>query len=337
VEEVGRLYGFDKLRRELPRRSITPAAKNPVFEIKQRIREQLSRSGANEVLTYSFVHEDVLKKAGQNPDEAYRLGNALSPDLQYYRLSLTPSLLEKVHPNIKAGHDEFALFEIGKAHIVGQLDDEGLPQEFQRLAFVYASKAQGEGAAFYKAKTYLTDLLISLGVMKEDIRYTSLNADEDTSFEPKRGANVLVGGEGLGRVGEYKSGVARGFKLPTYSAGFEISITMLAAAKKKRIYKPLPRFPKVTQDISLKVPNETPYVAVFDSAARTVAEHKPGECDVTLEPLSIYQPEGGADRKTITLRLSIASYEKTLTDKDVNQIMDNIANNATKELGAERI
>jgi len=337
VEEVGRLYGFDKLHRELPLRSITPAAKNPMFELKQEIRNQLSRQGANEVLTYSFVHEDVLKKAGQNSDKAYRLNNALSPDLQYYRLSLTPSLLDKVHPNIKSGHDEFALFEIGKAHIVGQLDDEGLPQEFHRLAFVYASKSHKEGAAFYKAKTYLTDLLLSLGVSKEDIRYDSLTADEDTSFEPKRGANVLVGGEALGRVGEYKSGVARGFKLPPYSAGFEISITMLAAAKKKRTYKPLPRFPKVTQDISLKVPNETPYAAVFDSAARTVAEHKPGDCDTSLEPLSIYQPEGGSHHKTITLRLSIASYEKTLTDKDVNQIMDSVANEATKEFNALRV
>ena len=61
VEEVGRLYGFDKLPRHLPERSIKPAPKNERRELKQRIRQSLSRAGANEVLTYSFVHERVLK------------------------------------------------------------------------------------------------------------------------------------------------------------------------------------------------------------------------------------------------------------------------------------
>ena len=109
VEEVGRLYGFDKLPRQLPMRSIKPAPRNPRRQLKQAIRQSLSRAGANEVLTYSFSHERVLKNAEQDPSRAYRLSNALSPDLQYYRTSVLPSLLDKVHANIKAGHDEFML------------------------------------------------------------------------------------------------------------------------------------------------------------------------------------------------------------------------------------
>ena len=93
VEEVGRLYDFGKLPRELPQRSTKPAPKNPRRELKRQIREQLSRAGANEALTYSFVHEHILKRAEQHADQAYKLSNALSPDLQYYRLSVLPSLL----------------------------------------------------------------------------------------------------------------------------------------------------------------------------------------------------------------------------------------------------
>ncbi len=120
VEEVGRLYGYDKLPLDLPKRDLTPAAKDPSLALKSQIRAKLSKSGANEVLTYSFVHGDLLDKVGQDKKNAFQVANALSPDLQYYRLSLAPSLLEKVHPNIKAGYDEFALFELGKAHIAGK-------------------------------------------------------------------------------------------------------------------------------------------------------------------------------------------------------------------------
>src|SRR5207253_378194 len=98
---------------DLPRRSITPTAKDSLLNLKSLVRQALSQAGANEVLTYSFVHGNLLEKVGQDTSKAFKLSNALSPDLQYYRLSLTPSLLDKVHMNIKAGFDEFALFEIG--------------------------------------------------------------------------------------------------------------------------------------------------------------------------------------------------------------------------------
>ena len=338
VEEIGRLYGFDKLKRELPVRSIAPAPKNDIFELKSRVRGALKSVGANEVLTYSFVHEDMLKKAGQDPAEAYRLGNALSPDLQYYRLSVTPSLLEKVHPNIKAGHDTFALFEFGKAHRVDDLDDEGLPREYKRLAFVWAAKKSGQ-AGYYVAKRYLETIAPSA-------QYVPLSSYDTTTyaifeqlakpFEPKRAAVVMDGDDFVGVVGEYKAGVRAAFKLPEGAAGFEVFQTYLMKVA-RRPYTPLSRFPKVTQDISLKVDSTTNYDAVFDVAAKAISEHQPGSCDVSLTPLSIYQAENDTAKKTITLRLSIASYEKTLTDKDVAAIMDAVAAACASAVQAERI
>ena len=133
----------------MPERSIKPAPKNERRELKQRIRQSLSRAGANEVLTYSFVHERVLKNSEQDPSRAYRLSNALSPDLQYYRISILPSLLDKVHANIKSGHNEFVLFEIGKIHDkkLG-FNDENLPIEKTFIDGVYANKKPQAGARF---------------------------------------------------------------------------------------------------------------------------------------------------------------------------------------------
>src|SRR5690606_32350507 len=120
VEEVDSVYGYYRLPVHLPVRSDQTTEKNQLLAFKYTLRQNLSQAGANEVLTYSFVHGDLLKKTNNYPEAwTYHIRNAISPDLQYYRPSLMPSLLAKVHPNIKAqaGSDgnQFALFEIGKA------------------------------------------------------------------------------------------------------------------------------------------------------------------------------------------------------------------------------
>jgi phenylalanyl-tRNA synthetase beta chain len=325
VEEVGRLYGFDKLPRQLPARSTKPVAINPNIALKQAIRQVLARSGANEVLTYSFVHANVLSRAGQDPATAYKLGNALSPDLQYYRLTLMPSLLAQVHPNIKAGHDGFALFEIGKGHTKGQLDDEKLPKEFECVASVVADKKKS-GAAYYQAKRLLEELLKEFG-LENQIEYVPLELNDMTSeaayFAPGRAATVQVGGEPIGRVGEFTVSVQRGFKLPAYSAGFELGLAKLLKLQRPTGYKPLSRFPYVTQDVSLKVQPGVSFAEVYALARKTLDETLPPEVTAQVSPGDIYQPEDGT-AKTITLRVKVTSSTGTLTDSDVASYLDGI-------------
>jgi phenylalanyl-tRNA synthetase beta chain len=102
VEEIGRLYGYFKLKRKLPSRKINPAAKNPELEINSLLRNDLSSAGANEVISSTLIHGDLVNKAQQETNLSHQIANALSPDLQYYRLSLTPSLLDLVYSNIRS-------------------------------------------------------------------------------------------------------------------------------------------------------------------------------------------------------------------------------------------
>ena len=337
VEEVGRLYGFDKLPRELPQRSMKPAPLNVQLEMKRKIRHILSGAGANEVLTYSFVHEKVLKGAGQDPAQAFRLGNALSPDLQYYRLSLIPSLLDKVHVNIKAGHDEFALFEFGKAHRKGDLGEDGLPREYERLAFVYAAKKYPY-AAFYAARQYvemLSDSLIYVPLSEFDSSAHAIFEQLSKPYEPKRAAVVFDGEQFVGVVGEFSAATRRAFKLPEGAAGFELFQSFLLKLAPKQ-YVPLPRFPSVTQDISLRVSIATPYADVQASAESALGQLRTEVQLLELTPLGIYQPEAG-QTKTITLRLRATNTLRTLTDTEVASYIDSIAEMAANEVGAEKV
>ncbi len=351
VEEVGRLYGFDKLPLELPRRTIAPAAKNELFELKSRLREYLAQAGANEVLTYSFVHGDLLQKVSQDMSEAFQVGNALSPDLQYYRLSLLPSLLDKVHLNIKAGYDEFALFELGKVHGHLQLDDAGLPKEYERLALVCAAdpKTVGSdrGAPYYAARNYLEKLLSQLGAWQACTLIPLNQADLGAQpffwqvlkpFDPARSAAIYDGQRILGVVGEFSASTRRALKLPPYSAGFEFGLNLITQNESvSNRYVPLPRFPKVTQDITLKVAADLPHQALQAFLANELAEVQPKQALASLVPLDIYQRPDDVTYKQTSFRLTIASYERTLTDAVVTKLLDNIADAAHQKFGAERI
>ncbi len=338
AEEVGRLNGFDKLPHELPLRTMRPAPRNQSIELKQTIRRVLSSAGANEVLTYSFVHENVLTRAAQDPTQSFKLSNALSPDLQYYRQTLIPSLLAHVHSNIKAGHESFALFEIGKGHTKDELDDEDLPKEFGCIASVVTDR-KASGAAFYRAKRLLEELLASLG-LADDVTYSDFVLNDMTRksayFAPDRAAIVMIGNEPIGRVGEFTPSVQHAFKLPAYSAGFELGLAKLQNLRRSASYMPLSRFPYVTQDISLKVPADTSFSDVYSTASNALKATQPAETTARLIPLGVYQPEDGVS-KTITLRLRVASYERTLTDTEVTTFLDAITAAAAGKHQASRV
>ena len=337
VEEVGRLYSFDKLPRQLPRRSIKPAPKNPRRELKNAVRQSLSRAGANEVLTYSFVHERILRNAEQDVTQAYKLSNALSPDLQYYRLTVLPSLLDKVHANIKTGHDEFALFEMGKGHSkMHGLGEDGLPVASQFTDIVYAAKKPGAGAPFYKIRRLVEQLAHDLGAevvfkpIEEELTFPAT-----APFDQSRSALVeTTDGTFIGLVGELKQSVIKNFKLPTYVAAASLDTAGLEAiyAKRDSHYQPLSRYPSTSRDISMKVPSAVRYhqlSRMLDEVVRDIA------MEVRLEPLTIYQSEDDAAQKTITWRLTFTSHERTLVDKDITPVMQRIEQAAKDRWGAE--
>jgi len=342
VEEVGRLYGFDKLPLVLPQRNIKPVEKDPSLEMKRKIREVLSKAGANELLTYSFVHGDLLDKAKQDKKQAFRVGNALSPDLQYFRLSITPSLLDKVHMNIKAGYDEFALFEIGKAHSATELDEEGIPKEFERVALVVAAKNAKDSTPYYQARKYVEQIVNLNGktqlipLESADFSGHELTQQMVAPFEPTRSAAIHNGERVVGVVGEYKRGVSRSLKLPDYCAGFAIFITAVDIEAAKH-YVPLSRFPKVSQDITLKVSSDLAFQTVSDGVKEALRSAMAEKVAYSLDPLGIYQPEEDASHKNVSFRLEIASYDRTLTDTEVSKLLDIIAGAAHEKFGAERV
>jgi phenylalanyl-tRNA synthetase beta chain len=323
IEEIGRLAGFDTINLTVPRRDFVAVRPNDFDELRSTIRKSLVRAGANEVLTYSFVHGDVLKRAGQSPDNAYRITNSLSPDLQYYRQSLTPSLLSHVFANVKAGFGSFALFEANKMHQKSDgLTDEQVPVENESIALVLTDSKK-KGAAYYDAKHTLEYVLNTLGI---STAYLPLNETNSLTapFEPKRSAIVIDKATQavLGVIGEYKKSVQKAFKLPEYTAGFEIDPrAVLVSVQSLGIqYRPLSRYQGTERDICFQVASSVQYASVVDPAIEVLSELS---LVTKLSPVDIYQPEDG-ETKNITIRIAVASYEKTITNEEVTAVIDQV-------------
>lgn len=327
VEEVGRLYGFDKLPRELPHRSIKPAPKNPRRELKNAIRQSLSRAGANEILTYSFVHERILNNAEQDITQAYKLSNALSPDLQYYRLTVLPSLLDKVYANIKSGHNEFALFEIGKGHLKSKgLNKEGLPIENNYIDLVYSSKKDKPGAPFYVTKKLINNLGKDLGVKFEFEKIVNhIDKQILALFDIDRSSLIKIdNGDIVGLVGELKQSVIKNFKLPQYISAASIDIDILQKNMSKNIgdsYHPLSKFPSTWRDISIEIDLAVSYKDVLNVVKNSLKNQDDEFISIRL--VDIYRAKDSS-LKTITLNISMTNYNRTLIATDASRIIENI-------------
>lgn len=289
IEEVGRLNGYDNITPTLPKHST--ASVNGMWQLKTKVRDTLSKCGANEVLTYSFVSEKLLKKANLEAGNSYRIVNSISPELQLIRQSIVPSLLEKAYINQKLPIDKFAIFEINKVYQKGWgLDDEGVPVEKMRVGLVLAER-KGVGDAYYAAKNYAVKLLEELNI---SAKFLPLKAKGALAlpFEPKRAAEIWVNDTCIGVVGEFKNLVRRNFKLAEYLAGLEIDMAEMLRFSGRKV---------VSSNFAIRDKQDITITTRKDYAD-TLAEVAVAHPDAEITPVGIYQADGAED-KNITFHL----------------------------------
>lgn len=329
AEEIGRISGFDNIAIDMPWREFKATPQSELALFKKELRANLVRLGANEVLSYSFIHGDLIKKAQQTTTDAYRLINSISPALQYYRLSLSPSLLNSVFINTKAGFDKFALFEINKTHCrKNGVDSDGVPLETESLAVVVTTQHQIKGAPYYLAKSFL-DRLAKISQLALSFRVlTKTEQADNVAFQPfnlKRSALVYATSTGktIGIVGEYQTDTARTLKVPVNTAGFEIDLVALLEARVaiNKKYSPISRFPATARDICFRLKQDILYQNVqqeLQLICDAIDDYK-----VDFELLDNYKPSQGQWRN-LTFRFQLVSFAKTITRDEANVVMEQI-------------
>ena len=325
IEEVGRLRGYDNIPHNLPLRPFVGADKNEMFELKRELRNILSdRLNANEVLTYSFISKDLQEKVGEDFAESYEIVNSISPELQCFRQSITPSLIDKMYENIRAGHKDFALYEFNQvtSKKLG-LTSEQVPEMQNHVALVTTGD-------FYMAKMLLLEMGKRLHV---EFKLEENNVAEFPYFEKVRSAKVTLNGETVGVVGEIKGRVLKNFKVKNAS-GFELNLDEIVKAPRNiHVSLKLSKFPFVERDLTLKVASDKAF-AELENAIKSVFDAEENFV-YKVTPVSIYQGDDKAS-KNVSFHISFASEVKTLEADEISGIMEKVTKK-TAEIGAETV
>ena len=153
-------------------------------------------------------------------------------------------------------------------------------------------------------------------------------------FEPTRSAALVKDALVMGVVGEYRAYSAQSLKLPQYTAGFEVFLSLVQLTNVRTAYRQISKYPKVSQDISLRLAQDVPYGIVADELLKGLAELADENLQTELTPLDIYQKD---DVKHMTFRLTATHSHKTLKAAEVNELLDSLAERAHRFFGATRI
>ncbi|MBR5389538.1 phenylalanine--tRNA ligase subunit beta [Candidatus Saccharibacteria bacterium] len=322
IEEVGRLLGFDNLPTSFPLRPFVCPEIDPMLEFKTKLRTILSdRLGANELLTYSFVSKSLQEKVGEDPLDSYQIINSISPELECFRQSIIPSLLDKTRENEKAGYKDFTLYEINQVSKKSWgLNDENVPAMKTQLGLTTFGD-------FYHAKHILAELSRTL-----ELDFELRPISNSAMFEPLHSAAIYLDQIQVGELGEIKPYVLKKFKLtPSISA---ISLTLdpcLSAEKQHKTSIKLSKFPFVSRDLTFSVKKDTEFISI-ETGIKTVLSQI-SDIIYILEPVSIFRKPNG-DQKNLSFHLEIASKTKTLESKEISDIIETIIS-SLKTLGAE--
>jgi len=320
IEEIGRLYGYGKIQAFHPKGELIPPSRNNLLLAVKKAKNFLVGQGFSEVYNYSFIGENDLEAmAGAEPREnILELQNPLTPELKFLRTNLLPNILKAVSLNFK-NYARFQLFELGK--IFGAFPSF----EKRHLGAILADNGIQGKNLFFRMKGVLSSLFETMGISDFWFDDAVETAENDSSllslFYPFRLAQVKIGNDIIGFFGEIRSDILTHYDIKKGKiVFFELNFDALSEKfEEETEFLPFSKFPAIIRDISLLVPRETRVIEVEDAI-----ENQGGELLVDTDLFDIYEDEKFLGKKSLALRLVFQSRGRTLSDKEIDQIMEKI-------------
>ena len=332
IEEIARIAGYDRMPTTQLRGQIPHSEPNPIYELRERLRDSLAAAGLQEIITYSMTTQEALAKVlppeelATNPP--LRISNPLSREWEFARTTLRHALLQTLARNRGGDPSVISLFEIAKVYMP-RADD--LPEEIEMLCAITSGRTldrwdrpTGDYVGLFEAKAQLERTLSFLRMHPEYVEAS------DFAFLPGRTADIMLGGTRVGVIGQVHPKVAKSFEIDEDVAMFELDVAALVPHfDPVTHFQPVSPYPTVEQDLAIIV---SPNV----QAAQAVAIIESFDLVEAVSIFDVYTgdpiPQG---KKSMAFAISFQSPKKTLTDKDVAKERDRIIARLTSELSAD--
>ena len=317
VEEVARIYGYDRIPTHTPEGALALATEPEARLNELAVREQLAAREYYEAVNLAFVSHTLLEKWSFT-ENLVPLANPLSGDLAVMRPSLLPGLIEALSHNRARQQDRVRLFELGRVFAAGNP-----PVETPSLALVASGNAHaeqwGEAARpldFFDLKGDL-DTLIAWG--GEPQRW-AMHADGLPDWlHPGRAARVTRDGKTAGYLGALHPRLAKALDLGPDVHVLELALDPLLGRRLPKAQL-VPRFPVVRRDIAVDVPEQVSWSQIEQTVRATLG--------TTLADLRLFDRYSGkgveAGRKSLAMGLILQDASRTLTDDDADNCVRNV-------------
>jgi phenylalanyl-tRNA synthetase beta chain len=345
IEEIARIHGFEKIPVSTPRQRAAPDGTRDEYEATAKAATVMNACGFTEVITMSFVAPAAAEEfiVDEPFEGSLALLNPLTEDGRVMRTSLAPGILGALKRNLTFRNEDLRLYEIGRTFIPQR--GEALPREDVRLAACACGRRlpdlwhfrRGEvdvkgnletesSVDFYDMKGAIENLLEAFGVEDAAYRPTAL-----AFLHPGKSADILVGSDVIGYVGELSPSKLREHDLPFSVYVFEVFLKPVVAGRcRERLFKPLPRYPYVERDLSIIVEEK-----VSGDVIKRLISRVGRDIIASVILFDFYRgesiPEGSV---SMAFRIRYQSEDRTLTDEEVQKVHTRVVETLSREVGS---
>ena len=340
IEEILRIYGYNNIEiSEHVNSSLSYSPKPDKEKIQNTISDILAANGFNEIMCNSLTKVDYYNDLeSYKPSNLVKIFNPLSNDLNVMRQTLLFGGLESIMYNQNRRNPDLKLYEFGNCYYLNDSESENPLKKYkeeQHLAiFITGNKTEEswitkeEPTSFFLLKSYIENILSRLGFDLNKIETEDISSDIFVE-----GLNYKYNKNQIVNFGILNKEVLKAFDIDTkvYYAEFSWDNVLKLSTKNSIRYTEIPKYPEVRRDLALLLNKEVKFANVKELAHKS--EQK------LLKKVSLFDVfEGeklGANKKSYAVSFILQDENKTLTDKQIDKIMNNFIRVFEKELGAQ--
>ncbi|HEN6742247.1 TPA: phenylalanine--tRNA ligase subunit beta [Streptococcus agalactiae] len=333
VEEIARIYGYEKLPTTLPEAGATAGELTSMQRLRRRVRTVAEGVGLSEIITYALT---IPEKAVQFSTQATNITELMWPmtvDRSALRQNVVSGMLDTIAYNVARKNSNLAVYEIGKVFEQTGNPKEDLPTEVETFTFALTGlveekdfQTKAKPVDFFYAKGIVEALFIKL---KLDVTFVAQKGL--ASMHPGRTATILLDGKEIGFVGQVHPQTAKQYDIPeTYVAEINLS-TIESQMNQALIFEDITKYPSVSRDIALLLAESVSHhdivLAIESSGVKRLT---------AIKLFDVYAGNNIAEGyKSMAYSLTFQNPNDNLTDEEVAKYMEKITKSLVEKVNAE--